>query len=90
MGVPLTCVCTRGLLFQSLLHFSDMDVAPMTGDTLTFIQAAVHMSRPMIAFVLAYVHFFSFSSTNCSLLVGGPLPLPVEVVLATHRLFSLG
>jgi hypothetical protein len=88
VGVPLTCVCIRGLLFWSPLHFSDMDVAAMTGNTLTFIQAAVHMSRPMIAFVLLYVHFFTFSSTNCSLLVGGPLP--VEVVLATRWLFSLG
>jgi hypothetical protein len=89
MGVPLTCVCTRGLLFWSPLHLSDMDVAAITGDTFTFIQAAVHMSRPMIAFVLAYVHLFSLSSTYCSLLLGGPLPLPVEVVLTTRRLFSL-
>jgi hypothetical protein len=88
ISVPLTCVCTRGLLFRSPLHFSDMDVAAMTGDTLTFIQAAVHMSRPMIAFVLLYLHLFSFSSTNCSFLLVGPLP--VGVVLGTRRLFSLG
>jgi hypothetical protein len=88
IGVPLTCVCTRGLLFRSPLHFSDVDVAAMTGDTLMFIQAAVHMSRPMIAFVLLYFHLFSFLSTNCLFLVVGPLP--VEVVLATRRLFSLG
>jgi hypothetical protein len=90
MGVPLTCVYTRGLLFRSPLPLSDMDAAAITGNTFTFIQAAVHMSRPMIAFVLAYLHLFSLSSTNCFLLVGGPLPLPVEVVLATRRLFSLG
>jgi hypothetical protein len=90
MGVQLTCVCTCSLLFRSPLHFSNMDVAAMTGNTLTFIQAAVHMSRPMIAFLLAYVHLFSLSSTNCSLLVVGTLPLPIKVVLATRRLFSLG
>jgi hypothetical protein len=88
IGGPLTCVCTRVLLFLSPLHFSDVDVAAMTGDTLRFIQAAVHMSRPMIAFVLLYLHFSSFSSTNCSFLLMGPLQ--VEVVLATRRLFSLG
>jgi hypothetical protein len=88
IGKPLTCVCTRGLLFRSPLHFSDVDVAAMTGDTLTFLQAAVHMSRPKIAFVLLYLHFLSFSSTNCSFLLIGPLP--VEVVLATRRLFTLG
>jgi hypothetical protein len=65
-----------------------VDVAAMTGDTLTFIQAAVHMIRPMITFVLLYLHFLSFSSTNCSFLLMGPLP--VGVVLATRRLFSLG
>jgi hypothetical protein len=90
IGVPLNCVCTRGLLFRSPLHLSDLDVAAITGNTFTFILAAVHMSRSMIAFVLAYLHLFSLSSTNCSLLVGGPLPLLVEVVLATRRLFSLG
>jgi hypothetical protein len=88
MGVPLTVVCTRSLLFRSPLHLSDVDVAATTGDTFTFIQAAVHMSRPMIAFVFEYLHFLSLSSTNCSLLVGGPLP--VEVVLETRRLLSLG
>jgi hypothetical protein len=67
---------------------SNVDAAATTSDTLTFIQAAVHMSRPMIAFIFEYLHLFSLSSTNCSLLVGGPLP--VEVVLATYRLFSLG
>jgi hypothetical protein len=88
IGVPLTCVCTRGLLFRSPLHLSDMDVAGMTGDTLTLIQAAVHISRPMIALVLLYVHCFSFRSTNCSFLLVDSLP--VEVVLVTRRLFSLG
>jgi hypothetical protein len=88
IGVPLTRVCSRGLLFGSPLHLSDMDVAAMTGDTLMLIQAAVHISRPMIAFVLLYVHFLSFSSTNCSFLLLDSLP--VEVVLVTRRLFSLG
>jgi hypothetical protein len=88
MGVPLTVVCTRGLLFRSPLHLSDVDVAASTGDNFTFIHAAVHISRPMVAFVLEYLHFLSLSSTNCSLLVGGPLL--VEVVLETCRLFSLG
>jgi hypothetical protein len=60
IGVPLTCVCTRGLIFRSPLHFSYLDVAAMTVDTLTFMQAAVHISRPMIAFVLLYIHFLSF------------------------------
>jgi hypothetical protein len=78
------------LLFRSPLHLSDVDVAAITGNTFTFIQADVHMSRSMIGFELAYLHLFSLSSTNCSLLVGGPLPLPVEVVLATRWLFSLG
>jgi hypothetical protein len=89
MGMLLICVCTRGLLFRSPLPLSDVDAAAITSDTFTFIQAAVHMSRPMIAFVLAYLHLFSLLSTNCSLLVGGPLPLPVEVVLWTRGLFSL-
>jgi hypothetical protein len=90
MGVPLTCVCTCGLLFLFPLHLSDVDAAAFIGDTFTFIQADVHMSRPMIAFVSSYLHLFSLSSTNCSSLVGGPLPFPVEVVLATRRLFSFG
>jgi hypothetical protein len=82
----LTCVCTCGLLFWLPLHLSVTDVAAMTGDTLTLIQAAVHISRPMIAYVLLYVHLVSFFSTNCSFL---PLDsLPVEVVLVTRRLFN--
>jgi hypothetical protein len=88
MGVPLTCVCTRGLLFRSHLPLSDVDAAAITGNTFTFIQAAVHMSRPMIAFVFEYLHLFFLSSTNCSILVDGLLP--VEVVLGTRPLFSLG
>jgi hypothetical protein len=62
MGVPLTCVCTRGLFFWSPLPLSDVDAASITGDTFTFIQAAVHVSRPMIVFVLAYLHLFSLSA----------------------------